>query len=389
MKLYSFGYDPSSPRPSSSTTPDVSSPQSRLLRTACINILWASWCDSIIAHTSSSDTSQWTVEYRGRGLTSAQAMHIANSPIVKEAVSQKEIEIEFFGSSMHSGVRGYTTPTSVIIFSSELEIESGDDEIQTYPMAIALIRMDSSGGYLVSSGDGIVYFDGFASFRGYLEAKSTTSSGKLAPFEPREWCTNATTATALDHSGKVHTATRDPRYPKCLGRTYTTSTGFEPVEYLSETCIIKVASGGYMTAAVSAEGELFLWGQANPGDEKMVSVLGEKGALGSSTSTAISADEDQDEMVKCLNVRVEGQEAFVYDVAIGHGHVLVAAEVQRDGCVTARAVLGAGCNENGQLGLPISKQFVGDFEAIPAFAGLKIEKLVAKGWSTLVVTSEG
>ncbi|EAT77003.2 hypothetical protein SNOG_15628 [Parastagonospora nodorum SN15] len=345
MKLFAFGYDPSSP---SSTTPDVSSPPSPLLRAACIKILWASWCDSIIAHTSSSDTSQRTVEYRGRGLTSAQAMHIANSPVIKEAVSQKEIGIEFFGSSMHEGVRGYTTPTSVIVFSSELEIESGDDEIQTYPMAIALIRMDSSGGYLVSSGDGIVYFDGFASFRGYLEAKSTTSSGKLAPFEPREW-----------------------------------------FEYLSETCIIKVASGGYMTAAVSAEGELFLWGQANPGDEMMVSVLGEKGALGSSTSTAISADEDQDEMVKCLNVRVEGQEAFVYDVAIGHGHVLVAAEVQRDGCVTARAVLGAGCNENGQLGLPISKQFVGDFEAIPAFAGLKIEKLVAKGWSTLVVTSEG
>lgn len=384
MKLYAFGYDPS---PSSSTTPPT---PTCILGAAYMQILWSSWCDAIIAHTSTG-TAQWKVEYRGGALTSAQATHITSCAEIKDLVRQEGVNIEFFGSAMHEGVRGYTTPTSITLFSSELEIENGADEIQSYTLAedcgSASIRVDSGGGYLVSQGLGVVYFDGFAAFRAYLETKSSAATEELASFEPEEWRTNATTVTALHRSGMVYTATRDPRYPKCLGRAYSNDSAFEPVEYLSETCIVKIASGGYMTAAVSAKGEVFLWGQTNPGDEKMVAALGEKGASGTS-ATMISTDEEQDEMVKCLNVMVAGQEACVYDVAVGHGHVLVAAEVRKAGCVTARAVLGAGCNDRGQLGLLTSKPFVEDFEAVPAFAGLKIERLVAAGWSTLVVTSE-
>jgi hypothetical protein len=104
--------------------------------------------------------------------------------------------------------------------------------------------------------------------------------------------------------------------------------------------------------------------------------------------TGVVIEDDQDEMIKCLTVFVAGQEACVYDVAIGHGHVLVAAEVQQSGGNTRRAVLSAGVNTKGQLGLAPKSKSIQDFEEISEFRGAKIEQMVATAWSTLVVTLE-
>jgi hypothetical protein len=375
MKLYAFGH-------SAAWQSDPSSKLNAELTPACIlqakniRVLWSSWCDSVIS--SADDNDVWTVRYRGKNLTSGQAEHITSSDLIRNAASQKGTTIDFFGSVMHEGLRGYVVlgmTNEVFIFSSNLELESGVAAIQSYQVVgdrkIASIRINSGGAYLVStvnnsnSSNHIVYFDTFESLRGSLESGSiSTSTEMMATFNPVQWFVNSTTVTARDSHGMTYTATRDPRYPKSLGRAYTHTTNFEPVDYLSETSIGKIASGGYMTAAVSSEGELFLWGQANPGSE------------------------NQDETVKCLNVMVQEEEAFVYDVAVGYGHVLVAAEVQKPGCATTRAVLRAGCNSKGQLGLPTRREFVEDFEAIAAFKDVKIQSLVATGWSTLVVTCE-
>jgi hypothetical protein len=104
--------------------------------------------------------------------------------------------------------------------------------------------------------------------------------------------------------------------------------------------------------------------------------------------TGIIVEDGQDEMVKCLSVFVEGEEASVYDVAVGHGHVLVAAEVPVKGGNTRRAVLGAGTNGKGQLGLSSKAEFVQDFEELPTLKGLKIEQMAATAWSMFVVTLE-
>jgi hypothetical protein len=96
----------------------------------------------------------------------------------------------------------------------------------------------------------------------------------------------------------------------------------------------------------------------------------------------------QDEIIKSLEVFIDGEEARPYDVATGNGHVLVAAEVQKADGTMKRAVLGAGLNDRLQTGLPKTSAFVEDFEEIVAFRDMTIEELVATGWTTYAVTQE-
>jgi hypothetical protein len=105
-------------------------------------------------------------------------------------------------------------------------------------------------------------------------------------------------------------------------------------------------------------------------------------------ATRIVVDEEQDDMVKCLGVMVEGEEGCIYDVAIGHGHILVAAEVRKDGITTKRAVLSAGLNNKGQTGLVPKVEFIEDFTEILALRNKKIQQLVATAWTTFVVTAK-
>lgn len=128
-----------------------------------------------------------------------------------------------------------------------------------------------------------------------------------------------------------------------------------------------------MTAALSADGELFLWGQANPGMTQELSVL--KGKVG---------DVDQDEYVRCVELEIEGKEACVTDVAVGLGHVLVAAEVVMPNQMLRR-VFAAGQGENGQLGLGAERNFVEEFVEVDALRGTRVRSLKAAGWSSWAV----
>ncbi|KAF2829691.1 hypothetical protein CC86DRAFT_284709 [Ophiobolus disseminans] len=369
-----------------------------------IQILWSSWCDAVIAYRN--NTNDWSVEYVGTGLTDSQRDRIDGSEVIAQAVDKRTLrEIDFFGSAMHDGLRGYVVidherkESKATSYATELEMEAGVPEQQFHSvphiMDVLGIRVGSNNDIHVSTvstrtGGGYIHHlaglaDLWETFASNVMFPSAQSVGYLTPVQ---WCTNATTATALDKKGRVYTATRDPRYPNCLGRAYAHAhpTEFLPMPYLSETYVTEIASGGYMTAAASASNELFLWGQACPGSDGELSVLREHVASNDSQTSGIRAEDEQDDIVKCLTVRIDGEEAYVVDVAVGHGHVLVAAEVQRKSDSEKRAVFAAGDNSKGQLGFDPSRPYLPDFEEVVAFRGKKIQQLAASGWSSYIVS---
>jgi hypothetical protein len=409
MHLHIFGHiAPLGLISPSRATCDTNPTSSCILRAKAIIVLWSSWCDAIFAYQDDDDT--WMVEYRGMSLGSVVKEHVVHSGIVRKAVQQQCERVQFFGTEMHDGVRGYVVydevgaNSQVVVFATEVEEEAGVEAVQSYCVEggwkVVGVWMGSDGGVmvgLVGREDGkekVVRFDGIDGLRKWLGSGCVAemNSEVVASFRPVQWCANSTTTTVLDESGQAHTATRDPRYPRCLGRPFTDTACFEPVPYLSETRVIKVASGGYMSAAVSADGELFLWGQANPGCDTVLSGLKDKVAPSvdgvEMATTRIVVEDEQDDMIKCLNVMIEGEEGSIYDVAIGHGHILVAAEVKTARSTTKRAVFSAGTNSTGQTGLVSKVEFIEDFTEILALKTIKVEQLVATAWTTFVVAAE-
>lgn len=410
MKLYTFGYNHHhEPSAAYTSTKSDHLAHTCIVTAETIQVLWASWCDVVIAYENSPGS--WKVEYRGVCLTHAQQEHIAHSAPILKAIGRHQATVQFFGSTLHEGLRGYLiksldgTDSEICILSTDLEVEAGVPLIRTFVSAnapkISMIQMESSGNILVISGcdsneTQIMRFDNLNEFAAHLDAQPSSSSHtqQTAPFTAVQSCTNATTGTALSSSGQIFTSSRDPRFSKCLGRTSGKSSMFETIPYFSETCIQAISSGGYVSGAVSTEGELFLWGQASiPGYEGSISVLGdavpEEGGHKRGAGTKATCAPDQDDMIKCLNVYINGEEARTQKVAIGHGHVLVAAEVHGTDGVTKRALLAAGVNSNGQLGLHTSTKFIKNFEEISVFRDMAIYQLVATGWSTYVVVLFG
>jgi hypothetical protein len=377
------------------------------IRAHTIHILWASWCDAVIAHQENAGV--WTVEYRGMGLTDAQMEHVGSSEGIKRVVSDLTWKIDFFGTAMHDGLRGYVSHgpeyggNEVVLFGTDTEIENGIPDIQSFSLdgdtKVVAIRLTSNESVLVSStspltsGLQIIHHKDLAELRRRLATDGfDPATSAIASFDHPRLCTNSTTATILDKNGQIHTSTSDPRYSKCLGRAYGGTADFEPISYLSETRVDRIASGGYMTAAVSSDGELFLWGQACPGAKGELSVLRCNDAPSDSQAVpkgaGVSAEDEQDEFVKCLTVRIDGHEAQVYDLAVGHGHLLVAAEMKAVDGFVHRAVLAAGDNSTGQLGCSTKTSYYSEFEEVSKLRNKKVLQLVAAGWTSYVVTSE-
>jgi hypothetical protein len=331
---------------------------------------------------------------------------------------------------MHDGLRGYVVKSGngdggagadagtgterpeqkIVLFGTDVEMEEGVPEIQTFlasksgfTATITDVKIDTSGcislytaspSTTTTTTDLVLRFENFSHLRRYLSfapqpfslAREVTCLPFTSPSPPQH-VVNATTTSALDANMHVWTSTSDPRYPKCLGRSHDGGFDMSPLPYLEESCILKVAAGGYMSAAVSSDGELFVWGQACPGAGKELDVL--KVSEGVETPvTGIGVDEEQDEFVKCLDVRIDGQVARVYDVAVGHGHLLVAAELCETGEETKSVLFAAGDDSENQLGLETGADFKESFEEVTSLRGKRIVQLEAAGWSTYVVSLE-
>lgn len=426
--LYRFGVDPKDPTAKASTPVPI-------ITNDGIEIVWSSWCDLI--YTTSERDSTISVTYLGTSLNATQQVYFTsnpqclNQPNPRQSLLDLGKPLRFFGTTMHEGVRGFVTSNTVTVFGTPAEkAEKGDayrdvdswQILHTLQHSFTEISMLSDNSLLVAC----VPKPARELERERPEFESNTFSGKrdpsycgldtagprheaiscvadlqmlrdycaagrplesLAQFAPTQLVMNATTATALDSYGRVYTRTTDPRYPACLGRPHTGTSAFEQVPYLSETRIIKVASGGYMTAAISEDGELFLWGQANPGTEGELGVLrGRRYEADDATlvSTFIQLDDVQDEDVKCLVLKISGENASAYDVAVGFGHILVAANSDAG----QHVVFAAGCGDEGQLGIDSTSNFLEDFEEVVALRDKRIMQMVAAGWSSFVLADD-
>jgi hypothetical protein len=383
--LYQFGLDPSNPSSKTVTPAAIATSEE-------IRVLWSSWCDLI--YNTKFACQLPSIVYSGSGLSSTQQEECFSSDSLLQGPTRR---VDFFGSSMHEGVRGYICGQRLRTFSTPTEAatsELTDLEIGVLDDLASPIQMCSDGSLLVclpiwtwsTTKTNIKGSITSVPHPGYLSTRSAHET--VADFAPIQLVVNATTATALSPSGQVYTRTTDPRYPSTLGRPYVRTSKFEPVPYLSETRIKKIASGGYMTAAISEDGELFLWGQSNPGSDKELGVLHRLDYDDDEMErkTVIYGDTVQDDDVKVLNICIE-REGYTggccaYDVAIGSGHILVAAEKETGELV----VFAAGCGAEGQLGTGRAVEYESEFVEVIALRGLRINQLAAAGWSSFVVT---
>lgn len=415
--LYRFGIDPSDPSAKATIPTDI-------LTNARIEILWSAWCDLI--HTTLNGDGTRSINYLGTSLNASQQLDVSQSLL------RSGYPLQFFGTAMHDGVRGFIANGEVTIYGTpaeEVTLGNSHSDVAVWSSPHLLhqsLSMCSDGSLLLAckhmqrlnpgSEDSISEPNAITSLAkehpGNVHNEQETKHPKsqtityvaslqklqdhcsqvvpaksIASFAPAQLVVNATTQTALDQDGRVYTRTTDPRYPACLGRAHTGTSTFEPVPYLSETHITKIASGGYMTAAVSAEGELFLWGQANPGTKGELGVLHRldyASDVEEARSTTIQSDAMTDDDVRCLVVYIQGKEARAYDVAVGSGHILVAA---RDD-LGNRVVFGAGCGSEGQLGVNSISDFYEEFCEVEALRNKAIVQMIASGWTSLVVTDE-
>lgn len=356
---------------------------------------------------------------------------------------------------MSDGLKGFVKkdePSSVTFFASERGTASHTPDIETLAQReeyrIQHISVTSSGKVYVaadvnqstldSQGSGsshLFQLESLAALKRWLANSEPQSSDPILTIASswKQLISNATTSTALTTDGQVYTWTTDRRYPRCLGREADDENPVYipcPIPYLSETKIVKVASGGYMTAALSADGELFLWGQASPGTEgeldvlrkwskddlfflepgmdmllppppsdyqpwslenairwaKEVATMRRDGKLPPHPDDPRNKQdrEEQDEFVKCVDLKIQGNTARITDVAIGFGHIIVAAEAESRGQVL-RAVFTAGQGESGQSGNWRSCSFAPGFSEEQSLIGKKVKSLIAAGWSSWVV----
>jgi hypothetical protein len=317
-----------------------------------------------------------------------------------------------FGSPLHDGLKGIMThgeQPQIIFIASNPEIDAGEPRIAKFEGSfnrgeyrLRHISITSSGKVYAaidigdttgSTAEGlytrkqsvICEFSSLETLKHWIREGQQEMRPSLITLPKEQMWTqllsNATTTTALSSDGRVYTWTSDPRYPKCLGRRPdddSPSSIPALIPYLSETNITKIASGGYLTAALSDDGELFLWGQTCPGTDGSLKVLV------SSPSSNQEEEDDQDEFIKTVKLGVDGNETRVTEVAIGSGHVLVASESIVGGKVQ-RTVWAAGQCENGQLGIGTTSEFLGEFTSIPELRHKEVVSLTAAGWSSWVV----
>ncbi|MCJ1362986.1 hypothetical protein MMC16_002092 [Acarospora aff. strigata] len=166
------------------------------------------------------------------------------------------------------------------------------------------------------------------------------------PQAPTHLTSNTNTFTALLPTGSLYTW-GDPRHVHILGRTPSSLTpAQEPglVTALDGIPVRKVVSAGWMTAAVSVEGDLYVWGggSANGGDGggKRIRCLPGKGKRERERKRETAGEvKEEDEEVALVDV---AGGVDIADVGVGAGHMLA---LTRDGRVFA-----VGDDRSGQVG---------------------------------------
>lgn len=171
---------------------------------------------------------------------------------------------------------------------------------------------------------------------------SSTATTHFLPHPPLQIISNANSFTALLPSGSIYTW-GDPRHQH-LGRTPTPITpAREPglVTAIDGVPMKKVAGGGWMTGAVSRDGDFYLWGRQPPGVGEGKRIR----CLSRASRTTDKAAEEEEEGGKDGEVKLVDIDGGVdvVNVGVGAGHILA---LTRDG-----RIFGVGDNGNGQVGI--------------------------------------
>ena len=187
-------------------------------------------------------------------------------------------------------------------------------------------REGKGDGALQSEGSTLLLFTSLADFLSDNDPRATHNLRVTAT----QLTANATAFTALGANGEVYTW-GDPRHSH-LGRTPTaTSSAYTPcpVTFLGGIPIRKVATEGWITAAISRDNDLYVWG-GRPVERERIGAL---------LAVGLASKDDDSEEVKLVDI--DGGTDIV-DVAVGGGHIVV---------LTAEGkVFAIGRGVNGQLG---------------------------------------
>ncbi|KAF2096733.1 RCC1/BLIP-II [Rhizodiscina lignyota] len=168
----------------------------------------------------------------------------------------------------------------------------------------------------------------------------------------------ATSFTMLTEAGNVYTWTNDARHNRCLGRSPNEESPSDRpglIDALGGVPISKVAVGGWMSAALSQDKDVYVWGREKPKEnpERMAALPG------------------NDEDLKLVDL---GDDIDFEDVGVGSGHAVLLASNGK--------VFVAGENDNGQFGFETNdKKFESDWREIEDLRDRKV-KQVWCGYST-------
>ncbi|KAI5206992.1 RCC1/BLIP-II protein [Aureobasidium subglaciale] len=245
------------------------------------------------------------------------------------------------GFGDHNGLLGVLSRKGGVAFTEDNQIEAhtatADALSDEETPGIAYLAVAGNGHVAVvlaaasSPRNSILEFTSFAKFREWFDDEVNDLHGPSAshtvPGRVAQLVANVTGFVCLTQDGNVY-SWGDARHSS-LGRSVAETEARYPglVGSLGGVHIKKIASDGWMTAALSEDGAVYLFGTGTPGTEHSISCLREL----ESTQAAL------------VEIEGTGESLDFLDVAVGDGHVLLLVQ---DGRVFA-----AGDNRNGQLGV--------------------------------------
>jgi hypothetical protein len=208
-----------------------------------------------------------------------------------------------FGADMREGLQGAIrreTPASITFFAKEEEILGGTPAVDIYQQHLhGNVRIQhvaiTSGGLVNIAANVvkkarrsgierlvhgcIIQFERLAELKVWMDNNEYPPPRNMIEIPSIQgWkhvISNSISSTALTFDGEIYTWATDRRFSECLGRDPDEEPAEVParIPYFSETKIVKIATGGYMTAALSEDGELFLWGRSCPGANGELSIF--------------------------------------------------------------------------------------------------------------------
>lgn len=288
------------------------------------NLLFAGW-------------SETTLYQQSKGKKSGSILRFGSTKITQEAPLPDLIT----GFGDHNGLLGILSRKGGIAFTEENQVEAHTATIDSLSdeeapgVAYVAVAGNCHVSVVLTSGNSsrssILEFKSFDGFRQWFDDEVNDLHGPTfshaVPGRIAQLVANVTGFVCLTQDGNVYTW-GDARHSS-LGRSMTETEAKSPglVESLAGIQIKKISSDGWTTAALSADGAVYIFGTGTPGTQHSLTCLDGLSVM----EAALVEIEEKGELLDFL------------DVAVGDGHVLLLAQ---DGRVFA-----AGDNRNGQLGL--------------------------------------